>query len=134
MAHYITTLITERNNIAFQIRDAAYIVHKRDNLLVWDIYAATQHGKERFIAAYYGANVDEFGCIPEPRLSDWWYKHWLYFNICVDTNSEQLIVKPLGICAKCGKLLTDPVSITRGYGPECIKHIKQEELNCEHMD
>lgn len=28
-----------------------------------------------------------------------------------------------GRCARCGRALTDPASIERGFGPECINHI-----------
>lgn len=29
-------------------------------------------------------------------------------------------------CARCGRILTDPLSIQRGYGPECIEAINVE--------
>ncbi|OEJ20902.1 DUF6011 domain-containing protein [Streptomyces subrutilus] len=30
--------------------------------------------------------------------------------------------KEHGLCAACGRLLTDPVSVARGIGPVCLKH------------
>lgn len=33
-----------------------------------------------------------------------------------------------GRCAKCGKKLTVPESIKSGFGPECVKIIKKQEL------
>jgi len=29
-----------------------------------------------------------------------------------------------GRCRKCGRVLTDPASVSRGYGPECWKQIE----------
>lgn len=37
-------------------------------------------------------------------------------------------------CRNCGRLLTDPVSVARGIGPECIKHIGVFKLTNEHLD
>jgi hypothetical protein len=33
---------------------------------------------------------------------------------------EALLVEA-GRCHRCGRLLTDPVSVERGVGPECVK-------------
>jgi hypothetical protein len=31
-----------------------------------------------------------------------------------------------GRCKRCGRLLTDPDSVERGYGPECVKKDRPE--------
>lgn len=36
---------------------------------------------------------------------------------------EKLEVWHEGCCARCGRALTDPTSIQRGFGPECVKHL-----------
>jgi hypothetical protein len=35
---------------------------------------------------------------------------------------KNLVVYHYGICAKCGRLLTDPDSIKRGIGPKCLHY------------
>jgi len=39
----------------------------------------------------------------------------------IKTNLRNLEVWHEGKCCRCGRLLTDPVSIERGLGPECCK-------------
>lgn len=48
-----------------------------------------------------------------------------YLLKLIDTNvwNPNLEFHHTGICARCGRKLTDPESIERGFGPECIKHI-----------
>lgn len=43
----------------------------------------------------------------------------------------------MGVCCKCGRMLTDPVSIRRGIGPKCLKAMNSpfnnyvlDELQC----
>lgn len=33
-----------------------------------------------------------------------------------------------GRCGRCGRLLTVPESVGRGFGPECIGHIRQSDM------
>ncbi len=36
-----------------------------------------------------------------------------------------------GACGRCGRALTDPVSIDRGIGPECVKKVQTRAFACE---
>lgn len=36
-------------------------------------------------------------------------------------------------CQKCGKKLTDPASIKRGYGPECWEQISGEKAEKRYI-
>lgn len=44
-----------------------------------------------------------------------------YFFDSIDNISDKLLVYHEGKCAKCGRKLTTPESIERGFGPECYK-------------
>lgn len=48
----------------------------------------------------HGKNIDK-KCAGQNESNEW-RKRWMYAN-----------------CQKCGKKLTDPKSMKRGYGPEC---------------
>jgi len=37
-------------------------------------------------------------------------------------------------CRNCGRLLTDPISVARGIGPECIKHLGVNKLTNQYLD
>lgn len=48
---------------------------------------------------------------------------WLFVNMLhTQKLSDSVIIYNSGKCAKCGRTLTDPLSIERGLGPECYSH------------
>jgi hypothetical protein len=70
----------------------------------------------------------------------WWYKHNPHSEIserdtavlCIEYTIKHLQsgkfdnraqIMHLGACGKCGRALTDPVSIEAGIGPECRKQL-----------
>lgn len=113
-----------------------YTVRKTPGVLAWEIYALSPHGKEYFIGAYYylnGAEEHTFDLTPEPSVTRWYHENWSLLNAFL-YNIEALPgntqIRRLGICNRCGKVLTDCESIARGYGPECFKHTMEDK--CEH--
>lgn len=57
---------------------------------------------------------------PSVLAFDWFWRH-------IDTNAlDELDFFHIGECARCGKELTHPVSIERGFGPECLKLMGME--------
>ena len=50
---------------------------------------------------------------------------WLINRGLNGRSTDGLIVYHLGQCAKCGKPLTDPVSIEYGLGPTCRKRVRK---------
>lgn len=50
--------------------------------------------------------------------------NWYYGKLCLNpTSAKKATFLHEGICGLCGRTLTTPESIARGFGPECIKHI-----------
>lgn len=47
---------------------------------------------------------------------------WVWDNIYNGVMPDNLVVYHYGTCCRCGRTLTDPKSIKRGIGPECIKY------------
>jgi len=45
--------------------------------------------------------------------------HWLMAQLAKGEMPEQVEVWHEGRCGSCGRVLTDPASIERGFGPEC---------------
>lgn len=45
-------------------------------------------------------------------------------NTIKNRNTTDNVICHAGRCAHCGRLLTDPVSIQRGFGPDCWKVIQ----------
>jgi hypothetical protein len=48
---------------------------------------------------------------------------WTLRHLDAGDMPEQLEFWHEGRCARCSRALTDPASIERGFGPECIKHV-----------
>ena len=117
-----------------------YIVRKTPGVYVWELYAVSARGKEWFIGAYYSMpGYSTFDLISEPEVTRWYYRHWAMFNAFLQKDhplQKHMLITRLGICKKCGKILTDKTSIMRGYGPDCFNHIldKLEGTGNEHMD
>lgn len=53
---------------------------------------------------------------PSVRALDW------ALRMLAAGGHDDLEVFHAGACGRCGRTLTDPVSIGRGLGPECVKH------------
>ena len=51
---------------------------------------------------------------------DWTVKH-----LASGSMPAQLELWHEGQCARCARPLTDPVSIERGFGPECVKRLAE---------
>ena len=49
---------------------------------------------------------------------------WLFDHLRRDTLPTLCEFKHEGRCGRCNHLLTDPASIERGLGPECVKHFE----------
>ena len=50
---------------------------------------------------------------------------WMFVNMRHEQKlSANVIIYNSGKCAKCGRTLTDPLSIERGLGPECFTFLK----------
>lgn len=52
---------------------------------------------------------------------------WLIKRELTGRDTDGLMVYHLGYCAKCGRELTDPVSIEYGLGPTCRKNVVSKE-------
>ena len=46
------------------------------------------------------------------------------FQTLISTRGAGMTIYHMGRCGCCGKMLTDPDSISRGFGPDCWKKIK----------
>lgn len=51
---------------------------------------------------------------------------WLWRNL--DKLPDNVRLDHCGYCLRCGRLLTEPVSIETGYGPICTKIIQAERI------
>jgi hypothetical protein len=60
---------------------------------------------------------------PSAIAFDWFIKHLLAGRV-----SERVEFWHEGRCCRCARALTDPVSINRGYGPECAKHFVRHDF------
>jgi len=49
---------------------------------------------------------------------------WVWGHVYNDSLPFNLLIYHDGTCCRCGRLLTDPESIKRGIGPECIKYFE----------
>ena len=58
--------------------------------------------------------------IPSISTSSLAFK-WLWRNLNKEAELNEVEFYHAGACARCGKLLTDPESIERGWGPVCAK-------------
>lgn len=47
----------------------------------------------------------------------------VYLNLCVGINMPNLEIWHEGMCCRCGRRLTVPMSIELGIGPECISKL-----------
>jgi hypothetical protein len=47
-----------------------------------------------------------------------WYRAQGKVEVAEDL---EFVLAKKGRCKRCGRLVTDPVSIERGLGPECVK-------------
>lgn len=39
-----------------------------------------------------------------------------------EADTIEAVLAAGGLCRRCGRQLTDPVSVARGVGPECVRH------------
>lgn len=66
-------------------------------------------------------------------------KHTLIAAMSGEQNTDLFTIQESNLCGKCGKELTDPVSIARGIGPTCYgastesHHYRQEESLVEDL-
>lgn len=52
---------------------------------------------------------------------------WVFTHLCAGTLPTHLVeVAHLGLCAGCGRHLTNPDSMQTGFGPTCYKRIKDK--------
>jgi hypothetical protein len=59
--------------------------------------------------------------LSHPKKLSWQARYWrLRGRLGAPERIEDQLPKA-GRCKRCGRLLTDPVSVERGVGPECIK-------------
>lgn len=107
-----------------------YIVRKATGVYVWELYAVSTHGKEWFIGAYYNMpSYNTFELVSEPSVTRWYHYHWIMFNAFLQKDhplQEHMLITRLGICKRCGKILTAAGSISLGYGRDCYKHMCEE--------
>ena len=51
--------------------------------------------------------------------------NWAMGMVAVDKEPPgEAVIMHAGMCGRCGRELTDPESIRRGFGPECFKKIR----------
>lgn len=81
--------------------NAHYFVYADRGDYIGDVFADTMVFKPK-----YGVSGTNESILP----FNWFMHH---------VGNTQLEIWHEGICGKCGRLLTDPVSIARGLGPEC---------------
>lgn len=67
-----------------------------------------------------GSQVDSWSV--SFKSFDWLYKTAIKWSEGQD-DYPRIQVYHEGHCGRCGRVLTDPASIERGYGPECIKKV-----------
>lgn len=53
----------------------------------------------------------------------YYFLRWLDYGICTDDKDPTFQISRF--CARCGKPLKSKVSLTRGYGPECMKEVNK---------
>jgi hypothetical protein len=82
----------------------------------------------------FNSNTTEFKCTPDQDSVD-------FFKLCesfeyIDSHiitrdplPEKFAVLTPNICARCGKTITDPSSIQKGFGPECEKYYQKRIKN-----
>lgn len=107
---------------------ACYTVHKTPGVSHWTVYAVNTHGREHCLGQYF-ANID-YGLQldAEPSVSAWYHTAWtLLDDWWTHTAFTRTVITPLGYCKRCGRLLTDPRAVARGYGDECFKHAAHDE-------
>lgn len=59
---------------------------------------------------------------PTPSRETSYYRHWAALLAWLQDPAAPS--RPLGYCRRCGRLLTSPRAIARGYGDECFKNIE----------
>lgn len=127
---FIATYFTDHDT-AFSLQDehitCYYTVRRSPGVRHWNIYAVTPHGKEHFIGQYFG-NI-AYGLLDdgEPNVTAWYHDAWSLFTRAWTEFPDSMQVTPLGHCKRCGRLLTDPRAIARGYGDECFKQLRTTE-------
>lgn len=111
--HY-TYKILKSNN-----RDDLYIVKR--------LYGSDNENDYEYVGCYF-SDTEIF--VPAKTYKDRTSLSWppsmraiRYFFEKIDNIPDSLIVFHEGKCGKCGKKLTTPESIRRGFGPECYKEI-----------
>lgn len=100
-----------------------YRIRKHKTRDVWFVSVAYNGGERKF---------NYLGCIltnqtfkhtkasqVKPNADSFIAFNWSWNNL----SSQQIEVWHEGKCGRCGKVLTDPTSISSGYGPNCIKLI-----------
>ena len=123
---------------AFAITDAKgrehyYHIEQVPGTIVYRVYSSRSGHGGYFIGTVhrfdrlqtpspYSKLGTQYDPAPMPSRETTYYSHWAAFHDWLkDPDAPSRL---LGYCRRCGRLLTDPRAITRGYGDECFKHIE----------
>lgn len=105
-----------------------YTVRKTPGIKHWQIFALSPHGKEWFIAQCYDTTLYGMLLTGEPSVATWFYPWWSLFNHFWEYgDSSHIQCHQLGYCKRCGKALTKPEAVLRGYGDDCWNKIHKGE-------
>lgn len=102
---------------------------------VWEVYT-TRNGAP---LAFIGTVIDFTHCgqtayrelglhwspAPQPSYNTRHYQYWAVFALWL-ADDPRVTSQTLSFCRRCGRLLTTPQAIARGYGDECYKMVTHQ--------